>query len=173
MRPSTLLAVGLMAALAACASPTREPAPPQTFSQDWVMLAPPDDPLVMALMENVERLPGPSDQLSRSAVPGLTTARWQSLQRLHDEAKQLPSAEQRGRYLVDRAVLDTRPVTEWREVRRFSTAEKCEATLRQLQINTQDMDQKTRYRSNMYLNELEWPVMARSFDQGRCIFDVG
>lgn len=173
MRLSTFLAAGLIGMLAACATQTPPPPPPQTFSQNWVLLAPPDDPLVLALLDNIERLPGPGDELSRTAVPGLTTARYRSLQRLFDEAKQLPSADQRGRYLVERAVLDTRPVHEWREVRRFSTGEKCETTLRQLQANTTEMDQKMAYRTGMYLDQLEWKVMARSFGQGRCIFDIG
>jgi hypothetical protein len=171
MRPAALTALALSAALVACASPPPPPAPPP--AQNWVLLAPPDDPAVMALLENVERLPDSDDRLPQTAVVGLAQPQVNSLEEVFEQTKQLPSADQRGRYLVEKAVMDDQPVSQWRQVRRFSSQEKCERVLRQLQINTNEMDRQTEYRVGMRMEELEWPVMALSFGQGQCVYDVG
>lgn len=169
MRPAALTALALSAALVACASPPPPPAPPP--AQNWVLLAPPDDPAVMALLENVERLPDSDDRLPQTAVVGLAQPQVNSLEEVFEQTKQLPSADQRGRYLVEKAVMDDQPVSQWRQVRRFSSQETCERVLRQLQANTTEMDRQTEYRAGMRMEELEWPMLALSFGQGRCMYD--
>lgn len=169
-RPAALAALTVLALAAACA-PAKPPPPAPPAYKNWVLLAPRDDPTVMAMLEYVERLPDSNDRLSRTTVPGLTQQRYRSLERLFEETKELPSADQRGRYLVEKAVLDHEPPSQWRQVRRFSSQDTCQRVLRQLQANTSEMDRNTQYRPDMRMEELEWPVMALSFGQGQCVFD--
>ena len=169
MRPAALTALAVSALLAACTSPPPPPAPPA--AKNWVLLAPPDDPAVMALVEKIERLPDSNDRLPQTAVVGLTQPHVDSLQQVFEQTKQLPSANERGRYLVEQAVMEEQPVSQWRQVRRFSSQETCERVLRQLQANTTEMDRQTEYRAGMRMEELEWPMLALSFGQGRCMYD--
>lgn len=169
MRPAVPAALAVSALLAACASPA--PPPPSPPQQNWVLLAPPDDPAVMALLDKMERLPDSDDRLPQTAVVGLAQPHVDSLEEVFEQTKQLPSADERGRYLVEQAVMDEQPVSQWRQVRRFSSQEKCERVLRQLQANTTEMDRQTEYRVGMRMEELEWPVLALSFGQGQCVYD--
>jgi hypothetical protein len=174
MRTLVALVAGAAALLSAC---SHTPSPVQSHasrpvSQDWTLIAPPDNSLTAAFLDTFEYLPDGKDRFP-GKIDGMSVQDRQALQRLFERVKAAPSAQAELQILTELSAETEAPIGQWRRVRVFKSEDECESTRTQLVKITNEQSQKFGAHKGMPREEFQWPLLARSFAWSRCVPEVG
>ena len=169
MRTALALLAGAAALLGGC---SHTPAPVQTqarsTSQDWILIAPPDNTVTVAFLNTFEYLPDGGDPFP-GQIDGLTEQDRRSLQDLFEQVKAAPTPAAGLKILTELAAKNEAPVERWRRVRVFKSEEACKSTRAELLKVTDEQTQKFGAHAGMPREEFQWPLLARSFAWSRCV----
>jgi hypothetical protein len=170
MRIIVAFAVGASALLGACAQKS-EPPPPiaATIPQEnFVLIAPPENVIVVAFREHFEFLPS-----HRARFPGSTNGLSEEhralLESLFEQVAAEPAAEDQLAILTEVSTMTEAPLQEWRKVRVFKSAATCNATRAELIKVTSEQTKKFGAYPGMPREEFQWPFLAKSFEWSRCV----
>jgi hypothetical protein len=169
MRIIVAFAVGASALLGACAQTSEPPQTPANMAQEnFVLIAPPDNVIVVAFRETFEFLPGHRAQFPRG-TNGLSEQHRASLESLFEQVAAEPAVEDRLDILTEVSTMTEAPLEEWRAVRVFKSAATCNATRAELIKVTSAQAKKVGAYSGMPREEFQWPFLAKSFEWSRCV----
>lgn len=168
MRITSALAIGLAALVAGCATSKPPAQKSAAVSQDWILIAPPDNVVTVAFVEQFEFLPDHRDRFPGHAN-GLSEPDRHRLRELFEQITAQPSPAARVDTLTAASVHSDAPVADWRRVRVFRSAGDCEATRAELIAVTREQTVKYAPYTGMPREEFQWPLLARSYEFSRCV----
>ena len=168
----TLVALVAGAALLGGCSHTPDPQNPaqatRALSQNWVLIAPPDNTLTVAFLDTFEFLPDGKDRFP-GKIDRMTEQDRRSLQGLFEQVRAAPTPEARVQILTDLSAETEAPIAQWRQVRVFKSSDACESTRAELVKVTSEQTQKFGAYAGMPREEFQWPLLAKSFQWSRCV----
>jgi hypothetical protein len=159
------------AALAAGCSTTEQtpPAPSVQVSEDYMLIRPPDEVAVVHIMKAVTYMPDGDDRLPVSQLNGASEAERAATLALFKALIDQPSPEAKAEFLAHASVVRDAPMDDWQQVRLFRSEEKCETTRGELQQVTKAHSTRIGAKEGMLLHDLQFHLLAASFDLSRCV----
>lgn len=170
MRKFLVLTVGA-AALAAGCSTTPEPAsePEVQVSEEHMLIRPPDAAAVVHVLEVVSHMPDGNARFPAERLNGVAEAERTAAQQLFEALIGKGSPRAKAEFLAHQSVDRDASVDEWQQVRLFDSEDKCETTRAELQEVTKLHTERVEYAPHMLLNDLQFHLLASSFDLSDCV----
>ncbi len=171
MRTLVAMVAGAAALLGGCSltpAPKMQSPPVPALTQDWILIAPPDNTLTAAFLSTFEYLPD-----GKARFPGnlerMSKQEQSSLRGLFQQVQAAPTPEARLQILTELSAETEAPIEQWRRVREFRSADQCEATRAELVKVTSEQTRNVGAYAGMPREEFQWPMLARSFEWSRCV----
>jgi hypothetical protein len=169
MRRSLAFTLGTAAIAAACTTPEPPPARVAQVTEEHMLIRPPDELAVVHILEAITYMPDSNDRLPARPANGASAEEWERSQALFKALIAQSSPQAQAELLAHESVDRDAPVDNWQQVRRFASKEKCETTKAELQRVTKLHSTRIGAKHGMLLQDLQFHLLAASFDLSQCV----